>query len=151
LYAAELTMGRTFAVRFDHGEDFFTALSDFCTANEVRQAYIPMFIAGLRDVEFVGTCAKVEDPEAPVWASVQLERVEALGGGTLALDSATGNVLPHIHVSVGLKQHSAMAHTSHLLSASVQFLTEMFLVEVAAPAMTRVPLEGLYGVPQLRF
>jgi predicted DNA-binding protein with PD1-like motif len=151
LHAAELTMGRTFAIRFDHGEDFFTALSDFCSANEVRQAFIPMFIAGLREVELVGTCAKGDDPEAPVWSSVQLESVEALGGGTLAFDPGRRNVLPHIHISVGLKHRSAVAHTSHLLSARVQFLTEMYLVEVAAPAMSRVPLEGLYGVPQLRF
>jgi predicted DNA-binding protein with PD1-like motif len=151
LHAAELTMGRTFAVRFDHGEDFFSALSEFCAANEVRQAFVPMFIAGLREVELVGTCAKVDDPEAPVWSSVRLEIAEALGGGTLAPDPRTGDVLPHIHLSVGLKQHSALAHTSHLLSARVQFLTEMYLVEVAAPAMSRVPLEELYGVPQLRF
>jgi predicted DNA-binding protein with PD1-like motif len=28
LRAAELTMGRTFAVHFDHGEDFYTALAE---------------------------------------------------------------------------------------------------------------------------
>jgi predicted DNA-binding protein with PD1-like motif len=151
LHAAELTMGRTFAVRFDHGEDFLTALADFCQEHCVRQGFIPMFIAGLREVELVGTCAKVDDPEAPVWCAVQLESVEALGGGTLAVDPRTGDVLPHIHVSVGLKHHSAVARTSHLLSAEVQFLTEMYLVEVVAPAMSRVPLEHLYGVPQLRF
>ncbi|GAB2614942.1 PPC domain-containing DNA-binding protein [Kribbella endophytica] len=151
MHAAELTMGRTFAVRFDHGEDFFTALGEFCAANDVRQAIIPVFIAGLREVELVGTCAKVDDPEAPVWSSVHLESVEAFGGGTLAVDPGTGDVLPHVHISVGLKQHSAAAHTSHLLNATVQFLTEMYLVEVAAPAMSRVPLGELYGVPQLRF
>jgi predicted DNA-binding protein with PD1-like motif len=36
-------------------------------------------------------------------------------------------MLPHIHVTVGLKEHSATGHTSHLLSAKTQFLTEMQL------------------------
>jgi predicted DNA-binding protein with PD1-like motif len=146
-----LTTGRTFAIRFDHGEDFYTALGDFCRTHEVRQGFIPVFIAGLREVELVGTCEKVADPEAPVWSSVHLESVEALGGGTLAFDPATGQILPHIHVSVGLKHQSATGHTSHLLGAKVQFVTELYLVEVANPAMTRVVQPNLYNVPLLDF
>lgn len=60
-------------------------------------------------------------------------------------------VLPHIHVSVGLKEHSATAHTSHLLSATAQFLTEMFLVEIGHPTMRRDRESTLYDVPLLRF
>lgn len=151
MHSAELTTGRTFAIRFDHGEDFYTALGDFCRTHEVRQGFIPVFIAGLREVELVGTCEKVADPEAPVWSSVHLESVEALGGGTLAFDPATGQILPHIHVSVGLKHQSATGHTSHLLGAKVQFVTELYLVEVANPAMTRVVQPNLYNVPLLDF
>ena len=44
---------------------------------------------------------------------VQLTNVEALGAGTLAYDPVTETVAPHIHISVGLKAHSATAHTSH--------------------------------------
>jgi predicted DNA-binding protein with PD1-like motif len=151
LHAAELTMGRTFAVRFDHGEDFFSSLADFCRQHGVRQGFIPMFIAGLRAVELVGACAKVEDPEAPVWSSVHLESVEALGGGTLAHVPETQSVMPHIHVAVGLKHQSATAYTSHLLGAKVQFLTEMYVLEVAGPTMSRRQLTDLYDVPQLHF
>ncbi|GAB3838502.1 PPC domain-containing DNA-binding protein [Kribbella italica] len=151
MHAAELTMGRTFAVRFDHGEDFFTSLATFCEHHGVRQGFIPMFIAGLRQVELVGTCERVAEPEAPVWSSVRLESVEAFGGGTLAYDADADAVVPHIHVSVGLKHQSATAHTSHLLSAEVQFLTEMYVVEVAGPTMSRVRLADLYDVPQLLF
>lgn len=43
--AAELTMGRTFAVHFDDGDDFYTALAEFCAEYDVRQGCIPMFIA----------------------------------------------------------------------------------------------------------
>jgi predicted DNA-binding protein with PD1-like motif len=77
--------------------------------------------------------------------------VEALGCGTLAHDFDQDRILPHVHVSVGLKQHSATAHSSHLLSAQVQFLTEMLLVEVLGPPMTRPRNPDLYDVPLLTF
>jgi predicted DNA-binding protein with PD1-like motif len=86
-----------------------------------------------------------------VWSSVHLSNVEALGGGTIAYDESTDQILPHIHVSVGLKEHSATGHTSHLLTAQIQFLTEMLLIEVAEPDMTRQRNPDLYDVPQLRF
>jgi predicted DNA-binding protein with PD1-like motif len=151
LRAAELTMGRTFVVNFDHGDDFYTALAEFCAEHDVRQGFIPMFIAGMRDVQLVGTCKKLEDPDAPVWSSVDLENVEAIGAGTLAYDEESNTVLPHIHVSVGLKAHSATAHTSHLLGAKIQFLTEMYLVEVSAPSFTRTRQPTMYDVPLLTF
>lgn len=149
--SAQLTIGRTFGVTFDHGDNFFASLAEFCRSNDVRQGYIPMFIAGLAEVEIVGACEKLADPEAPVWSKVHLERVEALGGGTLAYDAATDTVLPHIHVTVGEKGRSATGYTSHLLSADVQFLTEMVVVEVLSPAMTRPRNAALYDVPLLTF
>ncbi|GAA3040702.1 PPC domain-containing DNA-binding protein [Actinokineospora globicatena] len=147
----ELTLGRSFAVAFDHGDDFFEALDQFCRDNNVRQGYIPGFIAGFADVQIVGTCDKLDDPQAPVWSQVHLTNAEAFGGGTLAWDPVEGRVAPHIHVTVGLKERSATAHTSHLLGARVQFLTEMLVIEVAAPTMHRVRQPDLYNVPLLHF
>jgi hypothetical protein len=46
---------------------------------------------------------------------------------------------------------SATWHTSHLLEARVQFLVEMFLVEVLSPTMTRPVNPQLYNVPLLTF
>lgn len=147
----ELTLGRNFGVIFDHGEDFFTALADFCRAHNVRQGYIPTFIAGFSEAEIVGTCARLEDPQAPVWSSVHLANVEALGGGTLAWNDIENRVHPHIHVTVGLKEHSATGHTSHLLRARVQFLTEMILTEIISPVLHRRPDPDLFDVPRLHF
>ena len=147
----ELTLGRSFGVTFDHGEDFFTALTEFCQQNNVRHGYIPSFIAGFSEVQIVGACEKLDDPQAPVWSKVHLTNVEAFGGGTLAYDEARGRVTPHIHVSVGLKEHSATGHTSHLLGAKVQFLTEMLVIEVTNPPMHRTPDPDLYDVPLLQF
>jgi predicted DNA-binding protein with PD1-like motif len=147
----EATVGRTIAVAFDHGEDFYTALAEACRTHGVRQGYIPMFIAGLRTAELVGTCERLEDPDAPVWSKVHLTNIEALGAGTLAYDPETYTVAPHIHLTVGLKAQSATAYTSHLLAATIQFLTEMVIVEITEPAMRRVPQFDLYNVPLLRF
>ena len=149
--ARELTLGRTFAVTFEHGEDFFTTLSEFCDSESIVQGYIPMFIAGFSTAEIVGTCEALADPGAPLWSKVHLRNVEALGGGTLARDPNSGVLLPHIHTSLGLKEHSATAHTSHLLTAQVQFLVEMVIVEVLTPTMTRPRDPGLYDVPLLTF
>jgi predicted DNA-binding protein with PD1-like motif len=148
--ASELKAGRTFGVTFQHGDDFMASLACFCRQNEVRQGYIPMFIAGFAEADIVGTCEKLEDPLAPVWAKVHVTNVEALGCGTIAHDDADGT-LPHVHVAVGLKEHSATAHASHLLSAKVQFLTEMLVVEILAPDMTRPKDRSLYDVPLLTF
>ncbi|WP_232839121.1 PCC domain-containing protein [Streptomyces triticisoli] len=57
--AHELTVGRTFGVTFDHGEDFFEALSSFCRDNGVRQGYIPSFIGAFAEAEIVGACEKL--------------------------------------------------------------------------------------------
>lgn len=149
--AHELTVGRSFGVVFDHGDDFYAALSEFCHLHDVRGGYIPSFIAGFAEAELVGTCERLEDPLAPVWSRVHLRNVEAFGGGTLAWDPETGQVKPHIHVAVGLKEQAAVGYTSHLLNARVQFLTEMHVVEVIGPQMHRVPDPELYDVPLLRF
>jgi predicted DNA-binding protein with PD1-like motif len=151
VHSHELTIGRTFGVVFEHGEPFYPTLAEFCRANGVRQGYIPMFLAGFAEAEIVGACEKLEDPEAPVWSKVHLAGVEALGCGTLAYDADTDQVLPHIHVSLGEKARSAVGHTSHLLAATVQFLTEMLIVEVTFPTMSRPRNASLYDVPLLTF
>jgi hypothetical protein len=92
LRSHELTLGRSFAVAFDHGDDFFTALTEFCYHHGVRQGYIPGFIAGFSQVQIVGTCDKLDDPDAPVWTKVYLANVEAFGGGTLAYDPVNNQV-----------------------------------------------------------
>jgi predicted DNA-binding protein with PD1-like motif len=151
MQSRELTIGRTFGVTFDHGDDFFDTLITFCQSNDIRQGYIPMFLAGFEEAEIVGTSEKLEDPNAPVWSKVHLENVEAIGCGTIAYDHQNDHLLPHIHTSLGIKDHAATGHTSHLLSARVLFLVEMLLIEVAAPAMHRQRNPNLYDVPLLMF
>jgi hypothetical protein len=63
--ASEVKAGRTFGVTFEHGDDFMSSLASFCQENDVRQGYIPMFLAGFAEAEIVGTCEKLKDPQAP--------------------------------------------------------------------------------------
>jgi predicted DNA-binding protein with PD1-like motif len=149
--SSELTTGRTFALSFDHGEDLVAALTRFCRDANVRQGYIPFFLAGFSTLRIVGTCEQVADPVAPVRSAVHLTNVEAHGGGTIAYDPDHDTILPHIHVSAGLKELSATGYTSHLLAATVQLLTELVLVEVVSPLLSRQPHPDLYGVPVLGF
>ena len=97
----QLTIGRTFAVALDGGDDFFEALNAFCRSTGVRQGYLPMFVAGFREAEIVGTCEKLADPEAPVWSSVHLGNVEALGCGTIVYDEERERILPPVHATLG--------------------------------------------------
>ena len=148
---SELSMGRVFGLSLETGDELVSSLLTFCSERGVRQGYVPMFIAGLREAKLVGTCERIEDPTAPVWDSVHLENVEAIGCGTLATIPETGELTAHIHVSVGLKGHSATAYTSHLLSAQVLFLTEFFITEVSAPAMARRKDAAQHDVPLLHY
>jgi hypothetical protein len=101
------------------------------------------------EAEIVGACEKLAEPDTPVWAKTYVTNVEAFGAGPLAHDPATGGTLPHIHVSADLKAQSADGSTSHLLSVKVQFLSELLIVEVMSPTMTRPRKPDLYDVPLL--
>lgn len=149
--ATTLTLGRTLAVTFQPGDDFYAELAAICQEFEIRQGYLPMFIGAFRTARIVGTCRKVTDPAAPVWDEVHLEAVEAIGAGTLAWDPSQQRLAPHLHLSVGEKRRSATGYTSHLLGAEVDFLAELVIQEVTAPELLRVPDPDMYNVPLLRF
>lgn len=148
--ATELTLGRSFALAFDDGDDFVKELTGFCAEQGIRQAIIPMFLGGFRRVHLVGAAGPLQDPEAPVWDETVLETVEAVGAGTLAWSPNTDSLAPHLHVAVGRKDLKAVGSVSHLLSAEVQFIQEMTLQEVIAPSMLR-PECGPHSVPMLTF
>lgn len=149
--ATEVTTGRRFAVAFDHGEDFFTALDMFCRDSGIRAGHIPTFIGGFSSVRLVGSCDPLKHPERPLWDEIEVETLEVLGVGTLAWDTVNNRVSPHIHVSAGLKGASADGRTSHLLGGTVQFINELVVEEWTAPAVTRPQAPDLFDVPLLTF
>ncbi|MFF8945985.1 DUF296 domain-containing protein [Streptomyces sp. NPDC014864] len=149
--AHELTVGRTFGVTFDHGEDFFEALSTFCRDNGVRQGYIPSFNRGPRGGRDRGLLREARGPGRTGLGEDVRHQRRGVRRRHPRHAPATGEILPHIHVSAGLKAQSADGRTSHLLSAEVQFLSELLIVEVTSPTMTRPRNPDLYDVPLLTF
>ncbi|MDC7222883.1 MAG: DNA-binding protein [Spirochaetales bacterium] len=149
--SAELKLGRTFGINIDHGEDFFEQIKNFCAQNKVRQGYIPSFVGGFRHAEIIGACQKVEDMDAPDFTRVYLEYAEAVGAGTIAFDEKIDDLSFHIHVTMGLRAHSATAYTGHLLSGKVQYLSEMILHEVLEPSMIKQVNKDLYNISVLNF
>ncbi|KAB7835493.1 PPC domain-containing DNA-binding protein [Streptomyces mobaraensis] len=149
--SAQIARGREFVLAIDHGEDFMASLVKFCTENEVRSGYIPTFIGGFRHARLVGTCGAMDNPQAPLWEAVEFANLEALGGGTLAWDTEHDRPAPHIHVSAGAKEASADGRTSHLLAAEVQFISELIIIEITGPTLTRPRMASLHDVPLLTF
>ena len=151
VHSAELTLGRTFGVTFEHGDELMTSLVDFCAEQGIKYGYIPMFIGAFSHAKVAGTCRHA-DAQAPMFDShVDVDYAETVGTGTLAYDSETERVSPHIHLSLGKRLHSADGVTSHLFEAKVQFLLEMVVVEVLAPQWTRPVNAELFDLRLLKF
>ncbi|MCL2108530.1 MAG: DUF296 domain-containing protein [Oscillospiraceae bacterium] len=149
----QINPGRTFAATFEHGKDFFEELGNFCKNNNIRSAYIPMFLGALTDIVAVGTFGKVASPEKPMLATehrIFLENADVTGCGTIAFDEKTGEILPHIHINAGPRTSAGMAHTTHLFSATVQFTVEIIIVEVESPTLIRTKSD-LFGLGLLDF
>ncbi|MFF4648255.1 PPC domain-containing DNA-binding protein [Streptomyces sp. NPDC001389] len=153
--STKIDTSRTFMLALDHGEDFFTSLTAFCSEQGIRAGFIPSFVGGFSSARLVGSCKPLANPEAPLWEEITVETLEALGGGTLAWDTEQDCLAPHIHVAAGLKGDSADGRVSHLLGATVQFICEIPIVEVlgseGGPGLTRRRAAELYDVPLLGF
>jgi predicted DNA-binding protein with PD1-like motif len=149
--SAELTIGRTFGVTLEHGDEFFTELQRFCQEHGIKYGYIPTFIGAFKHAKIVGTCRHAE-ANAPMFDSyIDVDFVETVGAGTIAYDPDSDQILPHVHLSVGKRMHGADGLTSHLFEAEVQFLLEMVVVEVIAPAWTRPTNQDLFDLRLLSF
>lgn len=79
----ELRTERRLIATFEHQSDFHDELTLFCKENNVKQGYLPMFIAEFSEIELVGSCGKIKNSNTPIWDKVYLENVEACGCGTI--------------------------------------------------------------------
>ncbi|MBP1743552.1 MAG: DNA-binding protein [Firmicutes bacterium] len=152
MISTELKQGRTFMLRFEHGKDFMSELEEFCRSNNVKQGYVPFFSGDFSEIYIVGSCGKSSNPAGPMLdLKAYFENVESFGCGTIAHDPETGSILPHFHISIGIRLSSASAYTSHFISGTVQFLIEMVLVEVLSPNLVRTLDENVYSLKLLDF
>jgi len=84
-----------------------------------------------------------------IHAARRVRKTHSAAGSTF--QSPTGGSLGYLVEGQPRIVSRTTAHTSHLLSAEVQFLTEMLVVEIADPVMRRDRDPALYDVPLLRF
>jgi hypothetical protein len=75
--STQVAVGRHLVVVFDEGDSFFTALAGSCRNHRIQPGHDPGFVAGFREVDVLGTCDRIENPNAPVWSKVHPETAEA--------------------------------------------------------------------------
>lgn len=75
--STQVAVGRHLVVVFDEGDSSFTALAGSCRDHRIRPGVIPGFVAGFREVDVLGTCDRIENPNAPVWSKAHLETANA--------------------------------------------------------------------------
>jgi hypothetical protein len=90
-------------------------------------------------------CLRVASAE---WKSLAGDRFWP-GDGSAGV--VLGAAIAALSSSLCLKEHSATAHASHLLDATVQFLTELLVIETTGPEMRRVRDSDVYDVSLLQF
>jgi predicted DNA-binding protein with PD1-like motif len=149
MFSSELTIGRRFAVVLQPGDDVLPSIVEACRENGIEQGYIPVFLGAFRSVRLIGTSAPIEDDDAPLPDAVHVANVEGTGSGTIAFDPA--GPIPHVHVAVGVKNYSASAYAGHLLSATVQYVTEIVIEEVLSPRFVKRPDPEARGLANLAF
>lgn len=144
-----VTTGRTVLAVLEPGDSVIPALLDACSEAGITQAYIPVFLGAFREMTIIATDQPVEDEDAPLGDSVTLRNAEGLGSGTLA-PGPNGPVL-HLHATVGLKAELSRGVSGHVLSAVVQYPTEVVITEILSPALLRRPDPAARGLATLTF
>ncbi|MEV7972799.1 DUF296 domain-containing protein [Cellulomonas sp. NPDC089187] len=149
--AAELTVGRRFAVALEPGDEVLTCLAALCAEQGIRQATIPVFSGAFRSARFIAAHTPVDDEEPPLPQEVTVTYTEGIGSGTVLWDEQTQTATPHLHVALGVKNTGATGYAGHLLGGEVHYTAEVVVEEVLSPTLLRVPDAAAFGIPTLHF
>jgi predicted DNA-binding protein with PD1-like motif len=141
--------GRRLLVILDPGDDVLPALIAACVQNDIVQGYVPVFVGAFRTATLIGTHGSIIDSDAPLADSVVVTNVEGLGSGTIA--SGIEGAIPHLHVALGEKGKGAASSAGHLLSAEVQYVTEIVVEEIVSPQLVKRPDPAARGLANLAF
>ena len=146
--AAELTLGRRFALVLDPGEELLGTVARFCAEHGIRQAIVPGFFGAFRDVELIATRGPLDDDEAPLQDRVSVAYVEGSGSGSIA--RRDDGMIVHLHAAVGVKRTGGEAVAGHVLAATAHPV-ELFVDEVLAPVLRQEPKAESAGLYCLDF
>lgn len=112
----EVTMGRSFILKFDHGDDFLEELKSFIKEKGIYAGTI-QFIGALKKAGVVVGPEKDELPPTPIWQKIEKAH-EVAGIGTIFWEKDEPKV--HIHASAG--------HNKDTIVACIRKETQVFIV-----------------------
>jgi predicted DNA-binding protein with PD1-like motif len=124
-------MGRVFAVRFDHGDDFLESLEEIIIKENIRNGWFHV-IGGLRQAGVVTGPEEPVMPPKPVWCEVEGAR-EVLGAGSIFWDGNT----PRIHIHAALGHHGETLTACVRKNTKVYLLLEVYIIEISGFEATR--------------
>ena len=124
-------MGRVFAVRFDHNDDFLNELRQLVLKEDIRCAWFHV-LGGLQMAQVVTGPEKPVMPPTPVWRDLEGAR-EVLGFGTIFREGEE----PKIHLHAALGHHGETVTGCVRKGTTTYLILEAFIVEVDGIAAHR--------------
>ena len=110
------SMGRVFAVRFDHEDDFLSELRGLVIKENIRSGWFHL-LGGLKEVGAVTGPKEPVMPPEPIWRHMQGAR-EVLGLGSIFWEDDE----PRIHL------HAALGHHGETVTGCVRKNTKTYLI-----------------------
>ncbi len=121
----EITIGKTYLIKFDHEDDLLDELKKFFVSQNLYGAVF-WILGALKSGKFVNGPKENLLPPLPIF-NILLETHEIVGFGNIFFDEKN-NVKIHLHVSAGRDKNVI---TGCLRGSAQVFLTcEVFLVEI---------------------
>lgn len=128
---AQGSMGRVFAVRFDHHDDFLAELRSLIVKENIRSGWFHV-LGGLQQAGVVTGPSEPVMPPDPVWREMQGAH-EVLGFGTIFWDLEE----PKIHLHAALGHHGDTVIGCVRKGTTTYLILEAFIVEITGLAAHR--------------
>lgn len=126
------TVGRVFAIRFDHGEDILSGLIDLIKKEDIANGWFQL-IGGLREGDVVIGPREPVMPPDPVWRAFDDAR-ETLGSGTVFRDE---NNEPKLHLHAALGHHGETVTGCLRMRSRTYLIIEVILFELTGFSASR--------------
>ncbi|QJU53804.1 PPC domain-containing DNA-binding protein [Herbiconiux sp. KACC 21604] len=147
MFAATAETGRTVIAVLEPGDSVLEALAAACSRFAIEGAVIPVFLGAFTELAFIGAEEPPLDEDEPMTSVSIVRNCEGLGSGTVTAGPDGPQV--HLHASVGAKGDRARATAGHVLRGTVQYPTEVVIIEILSPALSRRANDRARGIATL--
>ncbi len=127
--------GRVFAVKLEHGDNFYESLEMFVKTENVRNGYV-FFLGALEEGRMVTNPKDLTLPTSPEWGSFSDGR-EVLGMGSIMWKEDDPGI--HIHAIAGRRNDQLMGCIR--AGGRVHIVIEAVVIEVNFPAELKRALD----------